>query len=219
MREPSLVAAHMLFDASRLFPKALQESIQKKFKAGPQTSEMLIEYLSGDAHIGLCSIPEFDSHHLWQMDLTTGESVGTLPEALCEAQDILAKTKPDRAAAVCGKLARLCADGFLFLNTISFDEWSVIAYRFVENISVYISDMPFIWDQITKGDKYEPQICFTNVTAAKMTLNEHRQSAVNIANAYLKGNGWPVAKEEAARRYNNATNLLVDTVLTSLEKK
>ena len=212
MREPNLIAAHMLYDASLVFPKQLQDSIKKKFKATPQTSEMFIEYLSTDAHTGVCGIPESDPQRLWQTDLSSGDITGSLPKAIVDAQATLASIKT--AAATCGKLARLCADGFLFLNTIDFDQWSVVNYRFVENISLHITDMPFIWRQISEGQAYTPANPCSNETAAKMTLTEYRQTAVEVANSYLYGNGWPVAKAVAATRYNIATNVLADIVLS-----
>lgn len=216
IKEPSLIAAYMLYDASRLFPKAIRDAIQQQFKAGPHTGSMLLEYLSTDAHAGICSVPESNESHLWQLDIATEKITGTLPEALCATYASTKGMGLKPLVSICGKLARYCADGFLFLNTVAFEDWTIISYRFIHDIAANIQAMPFLWEQINMGDHYKPRGIFTDIAAMKMALNEQRQAAINVGNAYLFGNGWPVAEATARLRYNNAVNVLAEAVLSSV---
>jgi hypothetical protein len=215
MREPNLIAAYMLYDASIVLPAQIRDNLRKKFKAGPQTREMLLEYLCQEAHQGICSMQETDTQHFWKLDLSSGEVTGTLQETLNLAYKLLKRTETRYSA--CGMLARLCADGFLFLSTINFPEWDVIHYRLIENISLHVQDMPFIWDSIVQGDTYQPSSTLSALNTTQIALDKQRQSAVNVANSYLHGNGWPIAKTEVYRRYNAAVNILAESIIMGVQ--
>jgi len=216
IKEASTIAAFMLYDAARIFPRGLQKEIQKQFRSGPHTGPMLIEFLSTEAHQGIASVPEDDESHLWQMDLASGDVTGTLFEALCSTKKMLTGSNIKQTVTICGKLARYCADGFLFLNTVSFEDWQTVSYRFIHDVAVNLKAMPFLWEQILKGDSYKDTGAFSDTTAMQMALNEGRQQAVNIGNAYLFGNGWPVVDATARIRYNKATNMLAEAVLSAV---
>ena len=210
--------AYSLWDASIVFPDQLRKTIRTPFKQQVGLNS-IIKGMSAAAHSGL-AITTTPEDHYWSYNVTTGvDEGGNLVQSILTTVNLLreATVQNDhgRMAAVCGRLSHLIIDGFVLLHTINFEPDGVtVRGRLVSDIETHSDTLPFLWEAIEHGDNFTLSSPLLDDAAIRISLNEGRQSMLQVANCYLYGNGWPAARGTVQKNYNFATNLLAKTVLT-----
>lgn len=167
--------------------------------------EMLHPVLE-DAIVGRMTESPQPEDHFYNVE----EETGNVPALLAEAVGLLQRHPSGilQQAAVMGLSAHLLIDLWNPFNLVP----HAVGARFINDVATHIAALPFMLNEFE--GKTTP---YDDPKAIRICAERIAHTYVNpIANAYIRGNGYPAARTIIERWYNDVTNELARLWLCTL---